>query len=87
MPCFPSERLGRAAETCCEMLVYVIQTRAVHLEEGGPGSLAAPSFLPSQPTVPRSTNALQLEPPPHLAPLFLSPINFSSELTLKPEPD
>lgn len=50
MSCFPSQRLGRAAETHCEMLVYVIQTRAVHLEEGGPGSLAAPSFLPSLPT-------------------------------------
>lgn len=50
MPCFPNERLGRAAETRCEMLVYVTQTRAVHLEEGGPGSLAAPSFLPSLPT-------------------------------------
>lgn len=49
MPRLQSERLGRAAETCCEVLLYVIQMRAVRLEEGGPGSLAAPSFLPSFP--------------------------------------
>lgn len=70
MPCLQSERLGRAAETCCEVLLYVIQMRAVRLEEGGPGSLAAPSFLPSfPPNLLFSTGlTLQAQLPPHLAP-------------------
>lgn len=95
MPCFPSERLGRAAETRCEMLVYVIQTRAVHLEEGGPGSLAAPSFLPSFPPnllfsaelMHRSRSHPPTSLPSFSLPLLPSNINFSSELTPMPEPD
>lgn len=49
MPCFPSGELGRAAETHCEMLVYVMQTKLLIWKRVArdPGSSFLPSFPPN----------------------------------------
>lgn len=76
------------------MLVYVIQTRAVHLEEGGLGSLAAPSFLPSFPPnllfdaeLRRCRQSYRPSALPFSLPFPPPSTNLSPELTPMPEFD